>query len=329
MKKIHYGIIGFGAFAERAIMPAIRAASNAELTAIQKRSPEAARQKAIEYGIPFSFDSVEALVSSPEVDAVFIVSSNAQHHAEALAAAAAGKHILVEKPMAVSVRQAQEMADAARRSGVKLMVGHMLRFSPLVLRMREIVASGTIGKVIFAQSHFIYDVRMSQRAWVLDQKEAGAGPLFDIGVHCLDTMRFILGDDRVADVRSMMNNTPTSGKVETANVLSLHFSRGTLGTIYTSYETPYRHGFIEFFGTEGSISAFNFTPSRVEAVLELKRGEKGLVGSVTTERFTVPDLYTIEVERFSECILNGSEPPVPLEQSLHNQEILERAVLGA
>ncbi|NUN69847.1 MAG: Gfo/Idh/MocA family oxidoreductase [Bacteroidetes bacterium] len=329
MKKVRFGIIGFGAFAERAIMPAIRAASNAELTAIQKRSAQAAQQKAHEYGIPFSFDSVEALVASPEVDAVFIVSSNARHHAETLAAAAAGKHILVEKPMAVSVRQAMEMSDAVRRAGVKLMVGHMLRFSPLILRMKEIVSSGMIGRITYAQSHFIYDVRNSQRSWVLDQKEAGAGPLFDIGIHCLDTMRFILADDHVTDLRSMMDRDPSTGSVETTNVLSVQFSRGTLGTIYTSYETPYRQGYIEFFGTEGSISAFNFTPSRVEAVLEIKRGERGLVSSVTTERFTVPDLYVLEVERFSESILTGSAPPVPLESSLHNQEILELAVMEA
>lgn len=325
MKKVRYGIIGFGAFAERAIMPAIRAASNAELTAIQKRSPDAARQKAHEHGVPFSFGSVEALVSSPEVDAVFIVSSNARHHDETLLAAAAGKHVLVEKPMAVSVTQAASMADAAGRAGVKLMVGHMLRFSPLVLRMKEIVASGSIGRVTFAQSHFIYDVRMSQRVWVLDQQEAGAGPLFDIGIHCLDTMRFVLGDDHVTDVRSMMHTGRPDSTVETTSVLSLQFSKGTLGTIYSSYETPYRQAFIEFLGTEGSISAFNFTPSKVETVLEIKRGEKGQLSNVTTERFTVPDLYTIEVERFSDCILTGSEPPVPLAEALHNQEILERA----
>jgi predicted dehydrogenase len=326
MNKVRFGIIGFGAFAERAIMPAIRAAHNAELVAIQKRSLDMSRWKAQEHGVPFYFDSVEALVSSAEVDAVFIVSANAQHHAETLVAAAAKKHVLVEKPMAVSIAQAEEMAVACRTAGVKLMVGHMLRFSPLVRRMKEIVSSGLIGDITFAQSHFIYDVKQSQRKWVLDRQEAGGGPLFDIGIHCLDTMRFVLGDDTVTAVRSLMKPERSSGQVETTNVLSLQFSKGTLATIYSSYETPYRQGYIEFFGTKGSVSAFQFTPSNTETEIELKFGSGGRIDRIEKEQFRVPDLYIMEVEEFSRSIIEGDEPSVSLDQSLHNQAILEKAV---
>ncbi|MFA6469355.1 MAG: Gfo/Idh/MocA family oxidoreductase, partial [Bacteroidota bacterium] len=189
MKKVRYGIIGFGAFAERAILPAIRAAHNAEVVAVQKRSMDAARQKSQEHGIPHYFDSAEKLLASNDIDAVFIVSANSEHYRETLAAAKAGKHVLVEKPMAVSATQAKEMIRACNTAGVKLMVGHMLRFSPLIRRMKEIVQTGMIGEIIAAQSHFIYDVSMSKRHWVLQQEAAGGGPLFDIGIHCLDTIR--------------------------------------------------------------------------------------------------------------------------------------------
>jgi xylose dehydrogenase (NAD/NADP) len=328
IKKVRYGIIGFGAFAERAIMPAIRSAKNSELVAIQKRSLDMARWKAQEHGIPLFFDSVEALVSSPEVDAVFIVSANAQHHHETLNAAAAKKHVLVEKPMAVTYAQAKEMSDACSAAGVKLMVGHMLRFSPLVKRMKEIVESGMIGEITFAQSHFIYDVAQSQRKWVLDKSEAGGGPLFDIAIHCLDSMRFVLGDDRAAAVQSLMKPDRASGNVELTNVLALQFSKGTLATIYSSYETPYRQGFIEFFGTKGSISAFQFTPSNTDTELEIKFGMNGKIDRVEKEAIRVPDLYTLEVEHFSDCIQQGTSPQITMEHSLHNQEILERAVHG-
>jgi predicted dehydrogenase len=328
MKKIRFGIIGFGGFAERAIMPAIRSAKNAELVAIQKRSLDMARWKAQEHGIPLFFDSVEALAASTEVDAVFIVSANAQHHRETLAAAAAKKHVLVEKPMAVTYDEAKEMTDACRTAGVTLMVGHMLRFSPLVRRMKAIVDSGLIGRIIFAQSHFVYDVALSQRKWVLDRKEAGGGPLFDIAVHSLDSMRFVLGDDRATAVQSLMKPDRDSGAVEMTNVLSLQFSKGTLATIYSSYETPYRQGFIEFFGTKGSIAAYNFTPSNTDTELEIKFGANGRVDRIEKEPIRVPDLYTLEVEHFSDCILNGKEPEIAVDESLHNQEILERAVAG-
>lgn len=328
MKKIRYGIIGFGAFAERAIMPAIRAAKNSELVAIQKRSLDMARWKAQEHGIPLFFDSVEALVSSPEIDAVFIVSTNARHHSDTLAAAAAGKHVLVEKPMAVSIEQARSMADACSAAGVKLMVGHMLRFSPLANRMKEIINAGMIGEITFAQSHFIYDVSQSRRTWVLEKTEAGGGPLFDIAIHCLDTMRFILNDDRVTTVQSLLKPERSSGKVETTSVLSLQFSKGTLATIYSSYETAYRQAFIEFFGTKGSLSAFHFTPSNTDTELEIKFGAKGSIDRIEKEQIRVPDLYALEVEHFSDCIIHNAEPSVSVDQSLHNQEILEKSVNG-
>lgn len=326
MTKVRFGIIGFGAFAERAIMPAIRAAKNAELVAIQKRSLDRARWKAQEHGIPLFFDSVEALARSPEVDAVFIVSSNRQHHADTLASAAAKKHVLVEKPMAVSLQQATEMAEACHRNDVQLMVGHMLRFSPMVNRMREIVTGGSIGSIIYAQSHFIYDASKSQRAWLLDPKEAGAGPLFDIGIHCLDTMRYVLGDDRVVSVKSLLQPDRASGEVERTSVLSLGFAGGALGTIFSSYATPYRQTFLEFFGTAGSVSAYQFTTGSSESVLEIKRGEQGLASAVDRETYRIPNLYVMEVEHFAERILSGTAPVIPLESSLHNQEVLEQAV---
>lgn len=326
MKKIRYGIIGFGAFAERAILPAIRAAGNSEVAAIQKRSLDAARQKAEEHSIPLYFDSVEALVSSGEVDAVFIVSANSEHHRETLLAAKAGKHVLVEKPMAVSLQHAREMIDACRTAGVKFMVGHMLRFSPLNRRLKEIVQSGAIGTVSYARSHFVYDVSLSKRSWVMDKKTAGAGPLFDIGIHCLDTIRFVLNDDHAVSVKSLMNPEHGDGTVERSSVVTVQFSKGTIATIYSSYETPYRESFIEFIGTTGSVSAYQFTPSNTETYIEIKRGKDGLAAHSERETFRVPDLYALEVEHFSDCILNSTEPFVSEKDSFHNQEILETAV---
>ena len=329
MKKTRYGIIGFGGFAERVILPAIRSTDNSELVAIQKRSIDTAKWKADEHLIPFYFDSVEALVTSNEVDAVFIVSANSQHHSETLTSAKAKKHVLVEKPMAMNIAQANEMVEACDRAGVKFMVGHMLRFSPLILRMKEIVQSGMIGEITFAQSHFFYDASLSQRKWVLDKQTAGGGPLFDIGVHCLDSMRFVLNDDRVKTVKSLMTPDHTTGYVEKTSVLSLQFFQGTLATIYSSFVTSYRQGFIEFFGTKGSISAYQFTPSNIDTVLEIKFGKDGNLADVKKENIRVPDLYKLEIEHFSDCILNGTIPSIGNKNSLHNQEILEMAVNNA
>ncbi len=326
MKKICYGIIGFGNFAERAIMPAIRSANNSELVAIQKRSLDSAKDKAEEHSIPFYFDSVEALVASTEIDAVFIVSANSQHYRETLLAAESKKHVIVEKPMAVNFLQAKEMIEACEKYNVKFMTGHMLRFSPLLQRMKEIVNSGLIGEITFAQSHFVYDAQMSQRKWVLDKKNAGGGPLFDIGIHCLDSMRFVLNDDQIVNVNNFMNPQHTETGVEKTSVLSFQFSKGTIGSVYSSYESSYRQSYIEFFGTKGSISALYFTPSNTPTTLEIKIGKGGLIDLVKKEEISVPNLYELEISHFSDCIINNTSPIVDAKSSLHNQYILELAL---
>ena len=122
MKKIRYGIIGFGDFAERKIMPAIQKSENSELVAIQKRLLDVAKEKARRYNIPLYFDSAGKLAASPEVDAVFIVSANSAHHAETLASARAGKHVLVEKPIAMSYQEGKEMVSTDIKTIVILFI---------------------------------------------------------------------------------------------------------------------------------------------------------------------------------------------------------------
>jgi predicted dehydrogenase len=173
--KIRYGIIGFGAFAERTIAQAIRESSNSELIAIQKRSLTAAKEKAQAFHIPFAFDTAEALVKHSDVDAVFIVSANSLHAPETITAAKSGKHVLAGKPMAMNTAEAMQMIEVCRNRNVKLMVGHMVRLSPLIIRMKELICSGIIGNVEFVKAEYMYDARLSPRRWMWDKKIAGGG----------------------------------------------------------------------------------------------------------------------------------------------------------
>jgi predicted dehydrogenase len=326
-KKVRYGIIGFGGFAERAIAPAIQACANSQLVAIQKRSLSAAKQKADAHNIPFAFDSVEELVRHKDVDAVFIVSANSQHCSETVAAAKSKKHVLVEKPMALNAVEAKKMVDVCRRNKVKLMVGHMIRFSPLALRIREIIRSGSIGSVTFVKTEFVYDGRTSQRRWLQDSQIAGGGPLFDIGVHCLDTLKFVL-DAEVRSVESQLEPRPTNTRTElTAGVL-LRFPKGILASIYCSYAVPIRRSMIEVFGTEGVVSANDFTLGDRTIPLNVTVGRKGSGGESRTEMIEVPNLYVEEINHFSSCILTNTKPQIPGEVGLSNQKVLDIALKG-
>ncbi|MCX6136982.1 MAG: Gfo/Idh/MocA family oxidoreductase [Ignavibacteriales bacterium] len=325
MSKLRYGIIGFGGFAERCIAPAIKASINSELIAIQKRSLSAAQEKKKALGIRYAFSSAEELAACKEVDAVFVVSANCAHCGDTLIAANAGKHVLVEKPMAMNVSEAELMIKSCKAAGVKFMVGHMLRFSPLIMRMKDIVRPGTIGKITYARADFVYDASISQRRWVTRLSVAGGGPVFDIGVHCLDTLRFIL-DDEVLDVRAQLDPVPQNDQTEETASLSLKFSKDTLGSIYCSYRTPFRRTFIEILGTKGAVSAFNFTHNNATVPLTLTMAEAGNVTSTTTEDILIPDLYVKEVTLFSDAILNNTAVPVPGEIGLRNQIVLDKAL---
>lgn len=326
-KRIRYGIIGFGLFAERAIAGAIKDSPNSELVAIQKRSFALARQKADALSVPYAFSSPAELVTCPDVDAVFIVSANAAHHDETVAAARARKHVLVEKPMALNALQARHMIDECERNRVKLMVGQVVRFSPVVRRIRDLVQSGSLGRVISARADYLFNARLSKRSWLYDRALAGGGPVFDIGVHCLDTLSFIL-DDQVRTVHSQLSPLPTSSATERTATLGLQYSKGTLASITCSFEAPALHINIEIIGTDGLAQATNFTLSATRVRLNITRRTETIDTTRETIDIDVPNLYVDEVTAFSNCILNDNDSPVPGTAGWHNQKVLDLALEG-
>jgi len=325
MNKIRYGITGFGKFAEEKILPAIRASHNSELVSIQKRNKSDAEDKAEYYKIPYAFDSVEELVKHSEVDAVFIVSPNNAHEQETILAAKAGKHVLTEKPMAMNSCECENMINICKENNVKLMVAHMARFSPVNTRIKELVKSGIIGNINFVRSEFCYDLSNSKRTWATDMKIAGGGPTYDIGVHCLDTLRFILNDE-VISVKSQLNPTPTEETTEMISLLALKFSKGIPASIYTSFATPILSVSIELIGNAGIISAPNFSFSELKVPIKIQKCKNGEIIETIIEEIDVPDIYEKEVTHFSNCILNNTEPMIPGEEGLKNQIVLDESI---
>jgi predicted dehydrogenase len=325
-RTVRYGIIGFGRFAEKAIAPAIRRARNSEVVALQKRSAEEARKKADECSIPLAFGSVEDLVRHPDIDAVFIVSANSAHCPETLVAARAGKHVLVEKPMALNAREAELMMSVCAENGVKLMVGHMVRLSPLIRRTRELIAAGRIGTVKAAKAEFMYDARLSHRKWLIDRAVAGGGPVFDVGVHCIDTLRYVLASEPSA-VSAALWPVPTASATEESAFVSLQFPDGVLASVFCSYTAPFRRVMLEIIGTEGVITVPDFTVGDQPGRLTLTRGKGDRPAGVTVEELAVPNLYIEESTMFTVWILGGGqEPELSASNGLLNQRIIDRAL---
>jgi predicted dehydrogenase len=259
------------------------------------------------------------------VDAVIVASAVVRHAQDTVVAAHAGKHVLVEKPMAMNVAETEQMIDACRRANVRLMVGQMVRLSPLIVRMKELIESGLIGKVAFVKAEYLYDARLSLRRWMWKREVAGGGATFDIGVHCLDTIRYLLNDD-VVSVKSQLAPLPTETSTEESTLLALKFSQGIPVSIYCSFVTSYRRSIIEVIGQEGALSAENFTMSNLSVPLKIVLGKNGVPIETREEIIAVPNLYEKEVTLFSDSILNNILSPIPGEEGLKNQRVLDEAM---
>jgi predicted dehydrogenase len=318
---VRFGIAGFGLHAVKRLMPGFAKAKRCRVTALSRRSMATARDSAAEYKIPLGFDSVAAMAASPEVDAVLVTTPNASHLVDVLAAIDAGKHVLCEKPMAMNADECRQMVEAARRRGVVFGVAHVFRFDESVLRFRELLKSGKIGKAIFARSEFSFLADPSHpRKWLYDSAIAGAGPIFDIGVHCIDTLRFVLNDE-VTRVSASAASDERSGDVESAASLTLEFSRGTIGTVLVSYRAAYRTP-LELVGDSGVIRAEDAL--NVEHPIEIQLQREGKVVETTT--VSNQSVYALQVDAFADAVEGKSRFPIPGEEGWQNQEVLDAAM---
>ena len=316
---IGYGILGFGLHAVRRLMPGFALASNSRVTALFRRDIKQAQASAAEYKIPHAFDSAADLCRSQDVDAVFVATPDCLHLHDVLLALGSGKPVLCEKPMGMNAGECRQMVEAARRAGVLLGVAQVFRFERSTANLRERVTAGQVGKPVFARAEFSYPARTHPRKWLTDTKIAAGGPIADIGVHCIDALRYILSDEIVRITTSGVWDQD-SGEVEAAAILSLEFMRGALGSVLVSTRAEYRTP-LEVVGEAGVLRAEDAFSVERSIEIELRRG--GTV--VEKEMVSNSDAYARQVDMFSAAIEGRSEFSVPGEEGWQNQEVLDAA----
>ena len=316
---INFGIVGFGLHAVKRLMPGFALAKNCRVTALSRRDLAKAQESARQHGIPLAFDSVEELCRSRQVDAVFVATPNAFHLEDVLLAVARGKPVLCEKPMAIHAGQCSQMVEAARNAGVLLGVAQVFRFEESIGWFRQQVTAGSIGRVVFARSEFSFPADHTHaRTWINDLAVAGGGPVADVGVHCIDTLRFVLQDDVL---RVSASEIPgNAGSVEAGAALLLEFSRGALATVMVSFRSEYRTPF-ELVGETGVLRADDALNVERPIQLELRRH-----GAVAETRTVSNQLaYARQVDAFAAAIEGIAAFPIPGEEGWRNQEILDAA----
>ena len=313
---VRFGIAGFGLHAVRRLMPGFANAANCRVTALSRRDPGRARESAREFGIEHAFTSTAELCACPDVDAVFIATPDAMHLADVLECVRHGKPVLVEKPMAMNAAEALQMVEAARAAGVMLGVAHVMRFEESVRWFRERIASGAIGKPVLARAAFVAPLISSARTWINDPSLATGGPLADVGVHCLDTLRYVLGGE-VLTVMAQAQYDP-QWVVETSGTALIHFAGGCLATMEVSARAPYQT-LLEVIGEDGLLSAVNALNVEHPVTLEFRRGFD------TVEKIEVSNAtaYTAQVEAFAAAVESGRHFLIPGEEGVQNQRVLD------
>jgi predicted dehydrogenase len=316
---VRYGIVGFGLHAVRRLMPGFALARSCKVSALSRRDMAKARVSAEEYKIPLAFDSAAELCRSPEVDAVFVTTPNALHLADVLTALEHGKPVLCEKPMGMNAGECRQMVEAARRKKLLLGVAQVFRFEDSTARLRARIAAGQIGRPIFVRSEFSYAATHHKRTWLTDPALAGGGPISDVGVHCVDALRYVLQDEVVrVFARGLWDER--SGGVEAAAVLSLEFSRGTLGTVLVSMRADYRTP-IEFVGEGGVLRADDGLTVERPINIQLRRESAVVENEVVSNQYA----YARQVDMFAAAVRGEAPFPVPGEEGWQNQEILDAA----
>lgn len=313
---VRYGIVGFGLHAVRRIMPAFAQATNSQAVALTRRDKHKAEENAREYKIPLVFGSAEELCKHPDIDAVFVATPNICHLNDVLTAAKHGKHVLCEKPLGMNSDECRQMIEGARNAGVKFGVAQVFRFCHSVDYIRE--RSAGLGKVAAASAEFHYPGWSHPRTW-LNNREIGGGIIADVGVHCIDTLRYVLQDE-VVRVQAQAKYDKESGDVDAAGSLTLEFGRGALVTVSVSMRAQYFTR-LSLVGEKGAITSdYAIT---VDTPVRVNVFENGNV--VESPEFTNYDCYARMLDAFADSVERGTEFPCPGEEGLRNQMILDAA----
>lgn len=269
---LRIGIIGVGAIAERAFLPGFAEPDSPEarrsmpdwnyngcpdtrVVMLASRNQKNAARVATEYSVPRVTGDWHELVSSPDIDAVCITTPNYLHHEMAVAAARAGKHVLVEKPMALSLRQADEMIETAKASHRVLMVQQTQRFLPVHELAKQLIDSGAIGRVLSIRarlSHGGPEHWSPSGQWFFEKRLAGAGALYDLGIHKFDLIRFLTGKE-AALVSAFTATLAKEIEVDDSAVAIMKFADGAFGVVEASWASSPQESSCKVYGTKGNL----------------------------------------------------------------------------
>jgi predicted dehydrogenase len=324
--RVRWGVLSTALIGTAKVIPGIGRSRRGEVVAIASRDEATARRVATELGIERAHGSYEALLADPDVDALYIPLPNHLHADWAIRALEAGKHVLCEKPVAVTAADAERMAEAAGRTGRVLMEAFMYRHHPSWVRARELIAEGRIGRLVAVDSWFSY--YLDDPTNIRNVAAYGGGALYDIGCYCVNLSRMLFGSEPVDVAASLVRDPATGVDILTSGHLA--FADGIASfTCATQAEPDQR---VHVYGTQGRITIpipFNIPPT-LPTEITLTTGRQAPEAYETeTFAFEPADPYACEADAFAAAILDGAPAPVPMSDAIANLRVIERLFAAA
>ena len=326
MDDVRWGIMSTADIGMAKVTPAIQQAERCTVVAIASRDGAAARAAADELGIPSAYGSYEELLAATDVDAVYIPLPNHLHAEWTKAAAAAGKHVLCEKPLALTAAEAQGMVDACAAAGIVFMEAFMYRLHPTWVAVKELVDSGRIGDLVSMQTWFSYFNNDPDN--IRNDPDIGGGALMDIGCYGINAARLIL-DGEPSRVAASITRDPTMGvDIVTSAILEFGDVPATF-TVSIRSENDQR---VDIYGTRGRISIeipFNIPWDRPTRVFVVAGGEPPTDPGTEVLTFPTANQYSIQAEVFARAVLDGVPLPYPPEDGVANMRVIEQILAAA
>jgi 1,5-anhydro-D-fructose reductase (1,5-anhydro-D-mannitol-forming) len=321
--KIRWGLIGASTIAAEHMIGAFRA-NGGEVVSVMSANADRAARCAREHGISHAVTSLEELVASKDIDAVYISTTNELHRDQVFSSAGAGKHVLCEKPLALSLSDARAMVAECKKRGVVLGTNHHLRNAATHRAMRAAVKNGRIGKPLFARVfHSVY-LPAHLQGWRLERPEAGGGVVMDITVHDADTLRFVLDDEPTSVIAMTSKGGMSRAGLEDGAMGVIRFSSGLLAQFHDGFTTKYATTGFEVHGDKGSLIGRDCMTQapKGDVLLRTASGEEML-------KLDHEDLYLRSVRHFQEALRGRGSPSATGEDGVKSLSVAVSALEAA
>jgi len=324
-RKVGYCVIGLGRIADH-FMRGVKQGSTSQITGLVSGHRDKAERIAAEYGVPkesiYSYEDMDRMRENKAIDAVYVALPNSMHAEYTIRSAKAGKHVLCEKPMSISVKEAEDMIAACKAANVKLMIAYRLHYEPTTLRAIKLVRDGKLGKIKAFDSANGFNIAPGE--WRATMALGGGGSLLDMGIYSLNAARYLTGEEpeKFTAMVSTVDHNGRFNEVEESTAWTMRFPSGALASCSTTYGAQ-MPGYYKIFGENGWMEGtFGYDGIVLRASYSQGKGQPQVhIDETNPERD--PYQFVLQADHFTDCILQNKTPRTPGEEGLRDMQYIE------